>query len=351
MNQIRFYQFLLSLLLYFGMSPLTFSQGNAKMIFVEKHLKTGISLRGLCVVNEKIVWASGNKGTILKTTDGGNHWQNIPINGYENLDFRDVHAFDSLRAIIINAGSPAYVFSTEDGGKTWQKVYENTQKTAFLDDLAFDDTLNGLIFGDADSTGQFLALKTQDGGKNWQPLPSFFPTPIEKEAGFAASGSILHYQKKHIWVATGGGNVARLLYSKDEGKTWQIQTTPIRAGNEAQGIFSFCVLSTKQWIAVGGDYKEVQSSEKTAIYTQNSGKKWQLARQSPEGYRSGVAHFKDKIVVAVGTSGSSLSEDAGKSWYTLNTLNLNAIRFAPNQQCGYAVGRDGQIYQVLWLGN
>ncbi|HAI75497.1 MAG TPA: oxidoreductase [Microscillaceae bacterium] len=326
----------------------TTAQPNEQVVFQEKYAQPGVSLRGLCVVDERIIWASGSQGTILKSIDGGQTWLQVGIPGYEKLDFRDVHAFDSLRAVVINAGSPAYVFTTHNGGKNWLKVYENNHETAFLDDLAFDGDRKGLIFGDPDSTGQFLALRTVDGGKSWETLPAFFPTPLEKEAGFAASGSILHYQNGYIWLATGGGNVARVFYSTDEGQTWQIQTTPIRAGSEAQGIFSFCVVDALRWVAVGGDYKEASSGQQTAIYSANQGQNWQVAEVTPEGYRSGVAYARANTLVAVGTSGSSLSKDGGQTWQTLNSLNLNVIRFAPNGYLGYAAGRDGQICQIRW---
>src|SRR5437762_1040720 len=51
---------------------------------------TTAALRGLSVVNENVVWASGTKGTFLRTTDGGATWQAGTVPGVEALDFRDV---------------------------------------------------------------------------------------------------------------------------------------------------------------------------------------------------------------------------------------------------------------------
>jgi photosystem II stability/assembly factor-like uncharacterized protein len=53
------------------------------------------SLRGLCAVSAKVVWASGTRGTFLRTIDGGATWQVGTVQGAENLDFRDVDAFDA----------------------------------------------------------------------------------------------------------------------------------------------------------------------------------------------------------------------------------------------------------------
>ena len=45
--------------------------------------KDGVSLRGLSVVNNKIIWVSGSKGTVGKSIDGGTTWQWMNVEGYE----------------------------------------------------------------------------------------------------------------------------------------------------------------------------------------------------------------------------------------------------------------------------
>jgi photosystem II stability/assembly factor-like uncharacterized protein len=314
--------------------------------FVEQKGLSGQSFRGLCVVDEKVAWISG-QGCVLRTIDAGKTWQINRLKGYEKYDFRDIHAFDSLHAVAVNVGSPAYVLRTEDGGMTWTETYKNTHKTAFLDDVAFQNEQEGIIFGDPDSTGKFLTLLTYDSGKTWQTNYDFFPIPMENEAGFAASGSILQYQQNKVWLATGGGAKSRLLYSKDKGKNWQIQETPILAGTQAQGIFSLAIASPTHWVAVGGDYQQAQSPSKTAVYTLDGGKTWQVSPKPPRGYRSGIAHSKNKTFVCVGSSGTDYSLDGGKTWKPLNDFNLNAIRFAKGGKIGWAVGHDGKIFQIL----
>jgi len=59
---------------------------------------TTARLRGLCVVNERVVWASGTRGTLLRTIDRGTTWERKPVDGAEHLDFRDVEAFDDRTA-------------------------------------------------------------------------------------------------------------------------------------------------------------------------------------------------------------------------------------------------------------
>src|SRR5690606_41197507 len=79
--------------------------------------KQGISFRGLSVVDNKIAWVSGTKGTVGKTSNGGNTWEWFTVQGYDSIDFRDIEAFDKNRAVIMGIGSPGYILLTEDGGK------------------------------------------------------------------------------------------------------------------------------------------------------------------------------------------------------------------------------------------
>ena len=61
-------------------------------------------LRGLCVVDSRVAWASGTAGTVLRTIDGGLSWERRPVPGAEALDFRDVQAFDDRTAFALSIG-------------------------------------------------------------------------------------------------------------------------------------------------------------------------------------------------------------------------------------------------------
>src|SRR5919197_5393635 len=65
------------------------------------------SLRGLSVVDDNIVWASGSNGTVAKSLDGGKTFAWITVQGYEQRDFRDVEAFDANTALIMAIAEPA----------------------------------------------------------------------------------------------------------------------------------------------------------------------------------------------------------------------------------------------------
>lgn len=305
------------------------------------------SFRGLWVVNENIVWASGTKGSLIKTIDGGKNWEKIVVSGFEDKDFRDIVAFNDKKAYIINAGSPAYILKTEDGGGSWQTLYQNDSPKAFLDDIGFWNENAGLVFGDPDENGNFVLLKTENQGKTWENIGNLLPKPQQNEAGFAASGTIMRFKdNSHIWIGTGGGEQSRIFFSKDAGKTWQSFQTPILSGKSSQGIFSMAFKDKKNGVAVGGDYTTPNETQKVAIFTKNGGKTWQISKTMPTGYRSSVSYIKNNIYICVGINGTDISKDGGKTWQNISSEGFNTVRFAPNSNIGWAVGSKGKVYKL-----
>ncbi len=66
--------------------------------------KLPTSIRGLSVVDDRVAWFSGSKGHVGRTINGGITWTVQQVKDFEKVDFRSLYAFDSLQAIIANAG-------------------------------------------------------------------------------------------------------------------------------------------------------------------------------------------------------------------------------------------------------
>ena len=98
-------------------------------------------LRGVSAVNERVVWASGADGTILRTADGGQTWQRQSIPGAEKLDFRDIDALSETiaYALSIGAGDASRIYKTTDAGAHWTLQFTNDDPKAFYDAMAFWD--------------------------------------------------------------------------------------------------------------------------------------------------------------------------------------------------------------------
>ncbi|HZS26047.1 MAG TPA: hypothetical protein VFB76_02370 [Candidatus Angelobacter sp.] len=322
---------------------------------------TDVQLRGVSAVSYDVVWASGAKGTVLRTVDGGEHWEKVNVPDAEALDFRDVQAFDEKTAFVlsIGPGEQSRIYKTVDGGKIWQPQFTNKYPKAFYDCFAFWDSKHGIALSDSVG-GKFPLIATSDGA-NWKPVSvKTMPAALPSEGAFAASGTcIATFGKKDVWFGT-GGPAARVFHSADRGVTWSVAETPILHGQASQGIFSVLFWSEQDGVIVGGDYKEASKSDKTAAFTHNGGKAWTLATKFPRGYRSGLVSLSTASptshlnLVAVGTSGSDYSIDDGADWISslgctpssrADDHDYNAVSCSTGK-C-WAVGPKGRIASFM----
>jgi photosystem II stability/assembly factor-like uncharacterized protein len=312
------------------------------------------NLRGVSAPSNQVAWASGTHGTYLRTTDGGSSWQAAQVPGAEALDFRDVEAFSPDFAYLLSAGpdDQSRIYKTTDGGKNWALQFTNRDPKGFFDCMAFWDRDHGIAVGDpvADTAGKlkFELISTEDGGKNWKPVPSdALPPAIEGEGAFAASGTCITVRgKTNVWFAT-GGKVARVFRSTDAGKTWAVSDTPMIHGPDSAGIFSIAFRDATHGVIAGGDYKHPEQDGPNLALTNDSGRTWQLSNISPQAYFSAVAFAKpgsrSTAVLVVGSTRSAYADDlAKKSWQRTWDLNLNALSTSPTGNA-IAVGPKGLI--------
>src|SRR5947208_13643045 len=112
--------------------------------WVKQQVNTNAAFRGLSVVNDKIIWASGTAGTVIRTIDGGKTWQVMTVPGAEKLDFRDIEAFDAKTAYVLSIGTGAAsrIYKTTDGGSHWNLQFTNPDQKALYDAIACWDRNN-----------------------------------------------------------------------------------------------------------------------------------------------------------------------------------------------------------------
>jgi photosystem II stability/assembly factor-like uncharacterized protein len=283
------------------------------------------------------VWAAGSHGVILRSTDHGTRWARLAVSGGEALDFRAIRAFDARMAYVMSSGdgSLSRIYKTTDGGRNWKLQYQDKRLGFFLDALVCASKTDCFALSDP-VDGKFLLLRNVD-GEHWTELPrDKMPAALANEGAFAASGtSIALCGSDDIYIGT-GGPAARVFHSADRGRTWTVADTPILSGEASFGIFSV-TCSGDAVIAVGGDYKNVNRSDRVAAYSLDAGKTWKLATQQPYGFRSGLALVAGRLLVAVGPNGEDVSTDQGVTWARSGSLNLNAI-VALDNQIVWAVG-------------
>lgn len=310
--------------------------------WVKQNVDTKASLRGLSVVSQKTIWASGTGGTVIRTVDGGATWKVMTVPGGEKLDFRDIEAFDENTAYILSIGNgdSSRIYKTVDGGATWKQQFTGSLKETFFDAIACWDKNNCLAMSDPVG-GHYYLIATKD-GKTWAPIVSNkMAANIDGEAAFAASGTCLIAHGKSTAYIVSGGNAARVFRSNDRGLTWSVVNSPIVSGSSGSGIFSIAMRDAKNGVIVGGNYEKPAENKANLAFTTDGGTTWRSAK-GLDGYRSGVAYVDTKTIVAVGSSGSDMSSDGGKTWKNIDNLNYNSVG-AKGKKAVWAVGAAGHV--------
>lgn len=314
-------------------------------------------LRGVSAVSERVAWASGANSTVLRTNDGGATWTKITVTS-ETLDFRDIDAIDDHTAYVLSIGNGAdsRIYKTTDAGATWVLQFKNAEPKAFFDAMSFWDSDHGIVMGDS-IDGQFCIMTTANGGQTWvRVAASALPPALPNEGAFAASGTnIAVFGKSDAWIGTGAGPSARVLHTRDRGRTWTIAGTLLNSGPSA-GIFSVAFRDAKHGVIVGGDYTKENEAVANLAFTNDGGVTWTLA-PGLTGFRSAVAYvkgFKTSTLIAVGPSGSDYSTDDGRNWKPVDNpegRGFDTLSMVRGSSFGWGSGARGNLARLRFTGN
>jgi photosystem II stability/assembly factor-like uncharacterized protein len=304
-----------------------------------------ISIRGLSVVDDSVAWASGSKGTIAKTNDGGKTWTWQQVKGFEKADFRDIEAFSDKEAIIMSSGTPALILKTVDGGASWKVKYSNADTAYFFDAMDFTDHNHGYILGDPVKS-KFVLMETLDGGETWNPF-KYPPNALRGEAAFAASGTCLRVDSTNGIDIVTGGRRSRLLILIDDkiapGK-WVKIDLELLHGKGSQGAFS--VANGDVTVVVGGDYQNDRLSKSVAEYwypIDEHADANSLSNKPPSGFQSCVEYISARTFLSTGTPGSNITTDGGKTWTKIDDTSFNVCRRAKHGKLVLFAGNGGKI--------
>ena len=306
-------------------------------------------LRGVSAVSDRVVWASGAGGTILRTEDGGDHWLKLAVPDVASLDFRDIDAIDGKTAYVLSIGNGAAsrIYKTTDAGVTWALQFTNTDENAFFDAMAFWDGERGVAFSDS-VNNQFVVLTTANGGRTWALVDQkSLPPALAGEGAYAASGTNVAVNgTRHVWIATSSG---RVLRSSDAGRSWRVTSTPLATGASA-GPFSIAFRDPTHGLVVGGDYRKEGEAVENAAASTNGGETWSRLN-GLSGFRSVVRYVpgaKPPAAIAVGPSGADYSLDDGRTWQPIEGPGYDAFSFSPSGRVGWGVGNGGRIGRLQW---
>jgi photosystem II stability/assembly factor-like uncharacterized protein len=302
-------------------------------------------------INDNVCWGihfrSSNRFT--RTTDGGKLWTAAPIGiappGWRASMISPIDANIACVLMLDPTGATGGgVFKTTDGGTSWaQQTLPPTG--ASLRIMHFFDTNVGVVVGETLTGGNWVILRTIDGGANWSQVPSSnIPPPIAGETTFpfkASSGN-------SFWFSGGDGNFSfwRLYRSTDRGITWTVRNL--------DGGTRFPAFSSPDSGMAAGWVPEPRLRRTT-----DGGDTWTSESISlcfTPGFFGAVPGSTKKFVMTNGfrpgfgsTPGTAYTTDFGTTWAYVDCAVSRGIPSFANQYTGWSSGDDGAVY--AWTGN
>jgi photosystem II stability/assembly factor-like uncharacterized protein len=147
-------------------------------------------------------WTGGKNGYLIKTTDGGISWS-APLN-LTGEDILDIAFFNTTTGLIACGGGELY--RTADGGLTWTLVASNVPED--LTAVAIAGSNQAYICGTAGTV-----TMSSDMGQTWIPQASGSGFDLE---------AITFYDAVHGFI---GGVTGTTLYTASGGNAWSSLTT------------------------------------------------------------------------------------------------------------------------------
>jgi len=143
---------------------------------------TNSLLNSIFFINRSTGWTCGFE-SVLKTTDGGNTWARIFLEGFHKSIF-----FTDINNGWI-CGESGRLYKSTNSGTTW--VHMNSGTSSTLNQINFINNNEGLLVGN-----NRTILKTTNGGSNWVSLiasnnsSNFLAVKILNQNNFFATSSI-----------------------------------------------------------------------------------------------------------------------------------------------------------------
>lgn len=354
-----------------GINQITYRNSTTLKWSTNNDTRMGVPLYSCYFAGNKVGWAVGGSGIIIKTIDGGETWSVLKSPNYSLGRFQ--YFFKENTGYEV--GYAGNIFKTADGGLNWEK--QNSGTTNNLSSVYFIDNMEGYAIG-ANGT----IVKTTNGGTSWElqttgitnDLKSIYFTSNDVGYSVGVGGTILktinggtnwalktsgvttnlnsiYFTNKNTGYAVGSNGV--ILKTINEGEDWinlnSGVTFDLRAIRFIDNNFGY---------TVGDHYSFLSEYDKKFIKTQDAGDSWTFF-ENPLNSSTSSAYFTSNNVGYIGHSyfdsylrtGFNYNQktiDGGINWISFNSMKYNETIdiFFNDEYNGYLFCSDGSILKT-----
>ena len=295
-----------------------------------------VDLRKVVYLDSLHLWAVGDSGTIIFSSNQGISWQTQSSNlqnGIEDLFFLNEDFGWALSWTSDGVNYQSQILSTTNGGITWQ-TKDYRIPNVLLKTIFFFDSFYGWVGGDP-----FEFAHTDNGGLSWTSVnmdtsaQAFFPV------------SQIRFSSRQFGFAVGGAiDFAGVAWStNDSGETWKGYLV-------APDIFGdFIFLDSLNILSLSADIEGIYPIGILKYNLQNN--VWDYVETSLYGRVTAIVERTDSEFWATIDNDFNflLSKDKGVSWELIPTpdsMFVLDIAFADSSK-GFAVGANGYVFKYI----
>ena len=327
------------------------------------------------MINASAGWAAGSTtDRILRTTDGGSHWNDVTPRGARlgtwTTFFLD--ADNAWLASSLQPGSPTNDFSVEiyrtlDGGRNWSQVGMSVAGWGFPGAIDFVDRQHGWLLMKQDGTLQtpgadmMAVYGTADGGASWNKRSETDTSGIAGHLPQACSKTQLVFLNATTgWIqgGCGAGGGYFLYVTRDGGRKWV--AVALRVPQLGTPTCDCSIESLRFWdkqhgaLVLNDAYQDARGYAQNFLYTTtDGGRSWQLGPLLPGNAFS--VFFLDAThgwTLDAKANTILFSGDGGQHWSIAGTIPSNSngvvrdFQFV-TAQVGWVLGADSRGLPIL----
>lgn len=331
------------------------SQYDPVDLFTQRLIDTLYEFEDIFFIDPSRGWVVGRKSTgpqdwaqtIMHSKDGGWTWQEQYAFSSESL-WRNTFRLNAVQFVNANTGwacgfvvdvgasMTTGMLHTVDGGKTWEQQATGVSYGQIVDLFMFDEQSGWALTNEGyrpegSYESYVQALKTDDGGENWELIHTG-KTGLITIGSAIRSGALYFHDADTGWIL---GARCNLYKTADGGDTWDTVPLPLDWTNTLDLKFSSSQLGT-----ICGE---------SIFHTRDGGDQWNEVPSINRIFTD--MHFTDSLNGwMVGEWGNIYRTlDGGSTWerfeHDATSAALRTVTF-PDHMNGWAAGRGGTIIRI-----